>query len=82
MTETEVILNDAVDGYIHNFTLHYTISPDETTDLTYTFGEQYFYSSFSPYNITSLIYLHTIDKKNFQIQFGPVDYCLNWGVSC
>ena len=21
-------------------------------------------------------------KKYFQIQFGPIDYCLNWGVSC
>ena len=25
--------------------------------------------------------LCSADKKYFQIQFGPIDYCLNWGVS-
>ena len=30
-----------------------------------------------------MIYIlpYSADKKYFQIQFGPVDYCLNWEVS-
>ena len=25
--------------------------------------------------------IHTADKKYFQVQFAPIDYCLTWGVS-
>ena len=31
--------------------------------------------------IMTYIVPYSADKKHFQIQFGPVDYCLNWGVS-
>ena len=31
--------------------------------------------------IMTYIVPYSADKKYFQIQFGPVDYCLNWGVS-
>ena len=80
VTSTDITLDDAVDGYGHNFTLQYIltscsdITPPVTT-ATFAFGKKG--------QFTSVKYGHKIstDKKHFQIQFGPIDYCLNWGVS-
>lgn len=77
-TSTYVTLDDAVDGYKHNFALQHIIRCDvitQPTVATFTFGKgQILINVYLLYNIF-------IDKKNFQIQFGPIDYCLNWGVS-
>ena len=74
---TEVSLHDTVEGYGHNFTLHYIISCDDTTvAATFAFGKRY-----ACLLVYSSVCLCSADKKYFQIQFGPIDYCLNWGVS-
>ena len=45
VTMTEVSLDDVVDGYEHNFTLHYNISCDDksvpVTRTTFAFGENW-----------------------------------------
>ena len=80
VTSTDITLDDAVDGYGHNFTLQYILTPcgDTTapvTTATFAFGKKRQCTSVRHCHVTST------DKKNFQIQFGPIDYCLNWGVS-
>ena len=33
-------------------------------------------------SMDSVIFVvHITDKKHFQVQFGPMEHCLNWGVS-
>ena len=82
MTSNDVTLDDAVDGYQHNFTLHYIIACDVITHVTivaFGFGKRYI-----QIQIKWLPQCHVFfssDKKHFQIQFGPIDYCLDWGVS-
>ena len=78
---TEVTLNDNFAGYEHVFMLQY-ISTEVTpiTTATFTFGKysSYYHIYFVEKYI--LFYLLLADKKILQIQFGPIDYCLNWEV--
>ena len=76
---TEVTLNDNFAGYEHVFMLQY-ISTKVTpiTTETFSFGE---YKIFSMMHASIGFVSINTDKKFFQIQFGPIDYCLQWGVS-
>ena len=79
---TVVAIDIDKDGYEHNFTLQYTttsdyiITPAPVTMATFAFGIAiYLY-----YRILVNV-CFCADRAYFQIQFGPIDYCLNWGVS-
>ena len=76
--DDDVILTDA---YIHNFTLYYIIPnnvfPVYTTVATFNFGKTLPNMIHIFKNIVSWF----LDKKDFQVQFGPFHYCLDWGVS-
>ena len=75
----EVILNDDIMGYEHNFTLHYVMDHGEA-NVTY---ESFVFGKFTInfHMFLGFTYFCFTDKKLFQIQFGPIDFCLNWGVS-
>ena len=72
----ELTLDDTVEGYEHNFTLHYC--DDAVVHTTFAFGWHHAWLFLA---ILYLPFCYFTDKKTLQIQFGPIDYCLNWGVS-
>ena len=82
LISTDWVLDDDVtfmDVYIHNFTLYYFIPnnvfPLLTTVITFNFGK-IIPNILSKYKVSWFL-----DKKDFQIQFGPFHYGLDWGVS-
>ena len=80
----EINVDDSVPGYLHTFSLKITESlvdmENPITTTSFTFGKSLPLGE--PLNLHNTNYdLYTADKKYFQIQFGPVDYCLNWEVS-
>ena len=71
--------------YRHDFTLYYFYSATNVveppsgpiTTATFSFGKLNLLTV-----VTIVIHvIHTADKKYFQVQFAPIDYCLTWGVS-
>ena len=82
VTSTDITLDDAVDGYGHNFTLQYILTSCSlitapVTTATFSFGQQ-----LTCMLSTLITCANTAtDKTYFQIQFGPIDYCLYWRVS-
>ena len=82
VTSTVWVLDDNViltDVYMHQFTLYYIIPnvvfPLSTTVTTFNFGK------ILPNIFSKCKNARFLDKKDFQIQFGPLHYCLDWGVS-
>ena len=85
MNHAVVAIDTDRDGYEHNFTLHYIstddlmIPPAPVTIATFAFG------NLSEVFIGELFHgkhvFFCAERRYFQIQFGPIDYCLNWGVS-
>ena len=83
--EDDNILDDSMEDFQHNFTLVYAINTlqehtffgPETT-ASFTFGS---HKCFSLYFYIAFKIIFLVDKKYFQIQFGPIDFCVNWGVS-
>ena len=69
--------------YDHHFTLQYITTNDVTppaeliTMATFSFGNKLIFHN----SCTPSIFPVSKDKQYLQLQFGPIDYCLNWGVS-
>ena len=84
---TDVAIVIDKDGYEHNFTLQYistndyVITPAPVTMATFAFGKFTCRPSIDLYYRTIVNVCFCADRAYFQIQFGPIDYCLNWGVS-
>ena len=82
--ENGLTLDDMKENIQHKFTLQYIIVTSQGTPeygamtmQIFSFGMYYhvYKYAISKYNGNST------DKMYLQIQFGPIDYCLNWGVS-
>ena len=76
----DITLDDEYDGYEHNFTLHYTATMycgiyAPVTQVDFAFGK------WDVINNSCSQHVSLSDKQYFQIQFGPIDFCLEWGVS-
>ena len=88
VNSTVVVLDDDItltDVYVHNFTLYYIIRnnvtslPGPQTTAVFTFGTILSHHTVIVHD-SSFSY-HFTDKSNFQIQFGPFHFCLDWDVS-
>ena len=82
--ENDLTLDDMKENIQHKFTLQYIIVTTQGTPEYGAMTMQIF--SFGMYYH---VYKYAINKYNgnftdkmyLQIQFGPIDYCLSWGVS-
>ena len=67
-------------GHLHNFTIHYILSEGMMATAVseiFSFGKK---STFTKACSNCVYFVYYTDVTYFQIQFGPIDYCLNWNV--
>ena len=82
--ENDLTLDDMKENIQHKFTLQYIIvtsqgTPEYGAMTTQIFSFGMYYHVYK--HVVMSCHGNSTDKMYLQIQFGPIDHCLDWGVS-
>ena len=64
-------------GHLHNFTIHYILSEGM---MATPVSEIFSFGKIIVLSQNFVYFVRYTDVTYFQIQFGPIDYCLSWNV--